>query len=343
MTEAMTGDTPESTSEAMTEHSTDLLIVGAGPTGLYAAYYAGFRGWSTIILDNLPEAGGQITAMYPEKDIYDVAGFPTVRGRILVEELKKQADQFGPKYLLGSQATTLSSSEDDPVVVETSDGDRITAKAALVCGGIGSFRPRPLPAGAGWESRGLEFFVPNPDEHADKHIVIVGGGDSALDWAHMLHPRAKSVSVVHRRDQFRAHGAMLDKAREVGINICTPFEVTALRGPDSVSEVEITHKKTGDITILPADTVIAALGFIANIGPISDWGLELEKRRILVATDMSTNIPRVFAAGDIAVYQGKVPLLSVGFGEAALAVNNAAPFVSPELGVFPGHSSGESN
>ena len=327
----------------MTDHRADMLIVGAGPTGLYAAYYAGFRGWSTIVLDNLPEAGGQITAMYPEKDIFDVAGFPTIRGRILVADLKKQADQFEPKYQLGQQAGSLQTSEDGPVVVETLDGDRIEAKSVLICGGIGSFRPRPLPAGAGWESKGLSFFVPDPDAHAGQDIVIVGGGDSAIDWAHMLHPIAKSVAVVHRRDQFRAHGAMLTQAKEMGVRFYTPHEVTALRGDPELSEVEITHKKSGDIEVLKADAVIAALGFIANIGPIADWGLELEKRRIVVGTDMATNLPRVFAAGDIAVYPGKVPLLSVGFGEAALAVNNAAPYVSPELGVFPGHSSGESN
>lgn len=327
----------------MTTHETDFLIIGAGPTGLYAAYYAGFRGWSTMVLDNLPEAGGQVTAMYPEKDIFDVAGFPAIRGRVLVEDLKAQADQFKPTYLLGQQATTLSTSAEGPAIVETAEGDTIEAKSVLISGGIGSFRPRPLPAGAGWEDKGLQFFVPNPDVYAEQDIVIVGGGDSAIDWAHMLHPIAKSVAVVHRRDQFRAHGAMLTKAKELGIRFCTPYEVTALRGEPSVAEVEITHKKTGEVEVLAADTVIAALGFIANIGPIADWGLDLEKRRILVNTDMSTNLPRVFAAGDIAVYDGKVPLLSVGFGEAALAVNNAAPFVSPELGVFPGHSSGESN
>ncbi|MDZ7576842.1 MAG: NAD(P)/FAD-dependent oxidoreductase [Candidatus Nanopelagicales bacterium] len=327
----------------MTDVNVDLAIIGAGPTGLYAAYYSGFRGWSTAVIDALPEVGGQITAMYPEKEISDVAGFPSVRGRVLVEQLKQQADQFNPRYVLGTQATTMTAPESGPVVIESDDGTKVTAKAALITGGIGSFRPRPLPAGDGWEGRGLEFFVPRTDKFAGRDIVIVGGGDSALDWAHMLHPVAKSVAVVHRRDQFRAHGTLVDKARELGMKLMTPYEVTALRGDPNLSEVEITHKKTGDITVLPAQSVIAALGFVANIGPIAQWGLDLEKRHILVDTHMRTNLPNVFAAGDIAVYPGKVPLLAVGFGEAALAVNNAAPIVSPELGVFPGHSSGESN
>ncbi|MCB0917028.1 MAG: NAD(P)/FAD-dependent oxidoreductase [Actinobacteria bacterium] len=326
----------------MKELTADVIIVGAGPTGLYAAYYAGFRGWTTVVLDNLPEAGGQITAMYPEKEIYDVAGFPSIRGRVLVDELKAQADEFEPQYLLGSQAKELEAS-DEHVIIRTDDDITITGRALIITGGIGSFRPRPLPAGQEWENRGLSFFVTDPQAHDGKDVVIVGGGDSALDWAHMMHPRANSVSVVHRRDQFRAHGSMVDQARKLGIAFYTPYEVTSLRGDDNVAEVEITHKKSGEVTVLPAQSVIAALGFIANIGPIADWGLEIEKRRIVVAPDMSTNLPRVFAAGDITTYRGKVPLLSLGFGEAALAVNNAAPLVSPELGVFPGHSSGESN
>ncbi len=321
----------------------DMCVVGAGPTGLYAAYYSGFRGWSTAVVDALPEVGGQITAMYPEKDIFDVAGFPAVRGRVLVEELRKQADQFSPQYLLGDQAVSIDTPEGGPVTLSLAGGETVSAKAAIITGGIGSFKPRPLPAGGEWEGRGLVFFVPQPDDHADKDVVIVGGGDSALDWAHMLYPIAKSVTVVHRRDQFRAHASMVDKARELGIELITPCEVTAIRGNDRVTEVEVTSKTDGSLRVLPADTVVAALGFIANIGPMSEWGLELEKRHIRVDTTMATNLPGVFAAGDIAVYPGKVPLISIAFGEAALAVNNAAPIVSPELGVFPGHSSGESN
>jgi thioredoxin reductase (NADPH) len=321
----------------------DYAIVGAGPTGLYAAYYAGFRGWRTAVVDALPEVGGQITAMYPEKDIFDVAGFPAIRGRVLVEQLKAQADQYSPVYVLGEQAAELSAPEGGPITITTAQGSTITCTALLITGGIGSFRPRPLPAGGEWGGRGLVFFVPKPDEHAGRDIVIVGGGDSALDWAHMLHPIARSVTVVHRREQFRAHAAMVDKARDIGIRLMTPCEVTALRGNGQVAEVEITSKTDGTVTTLPAQTVVAALGFIANIGPIATWGLDLEKRHIRVDTQMRTNLPGVFAAGDIAVYPGKVPLISIAFGEAALAVNNAAPIINPDLGVFPGHSSGESH
>ena len=323
-------------------HSCDLLIIGAGPSGLYAAYYAGFRGWSVVVMDALPEAGGQITAMYPEKDIFDVAGFPAIKGRALVDDLVEQAAPFSPTYLLGHQAVGLETSHDDLARVTTDIGTTIEAKAVVITGGIGSFTPRALPADDGWAGKGLVYFVPQFDVHAGKDVVIVGGGDSAFDWAYALHPIARSVALVHRREQFRAHGAMVDKVRDMGVRLMTSSELSAIRGADLIAEVDITHKESGEVTTLPAQTVVASLGFIANIGPMAKWGLELEKRHILVDTAMRTNLPRVFAAGDIVAYPGKVALISVGFGEAALAVNNAAPVIDPSQGIFPGHSSGES-
>jgi thioredoxin reductase len=324
-------------------HECDILIIGAGPAGLYAAYYAGFRGWSVVVMDALPEAGGQITAMYPEKDIFDVAGYTAVKGRVLVENLVASAAPFSPTYVLGEQAVDLDAPEDGPVTVTGSAGTVISAKAVIITGGIGSFTPRALPADDGWEGRGLVYFVPQLADHADKDIVIVGGGDSAFDWAYALQPIARSVSLVHRREQFRAHGSMIDTVRDMGVALFTSCEVSAIRGEERIAEVEVTHKVTGEVTLLPAQTVVAALGFVANIGPIATWGVELLKRHIVVDTAMRTNLPHVFAAGDIVTYPGKVPLISVGFGEAALAVNNAAPIVDPGMGIFPGHSSGGSS
>lgn len=321
-------------------HECDVLIIGAGPAGLYAAYYAGFRGWSVVVMDALPEAGGQITAMYPEKDIFDVAGYTSVKGRVLVDNLVASAAPFSPTYVLGEQAVDLDAPEEGPVTVTGTLGSTIVAKAVIITGGIGSFTPRALPADDGWEGRGLVYFVPSLAEHADKDVVIVGGGDSAFDWAHALAPLARSVSLVHRREQFRAHGSMIDAVRDMGVALFTSCEVSAIRGADSIAEVEVTHKTTGEVTLLPAQTVVAALGFVANIGPIATWGVELLKRHIVVDTAMRTSLPHVFAAGDIVTYPGKVPLISVGFGEAALAVNNAAPIVDPGMGIFPGHSSG---
>jgi ferredoxin/flavodoxin---NADP+ reductase len=329
-------DAPEVT------HECDILIIGAGPSGLYGAYYAGFRGWSVAVMDALPEVGGQITAMYPEKDIFDVAGFPAVKGRVLVEQLVAAAAPYSPTYLLGEQAVSLSTSADEPALVTGADGTTVRAKAVIITGGIGSFTPRALPADDGWAGRGLVYFVPRLADHADRDIVIVGGGDSAFDWAYTLAPIARSVALVHRREQFRAHGSMVDQVRGLGVRLFTSTEVSAIRGDGVIGEVEITHKTSGEVSVLPAQTVVAALGFVANIGPIAQWGVELTKRHITVDTAMRTNLPRVFAAGDIVTYEGKVPLISVGFGEAALAVNNAAPIVEPGMGIFPGHSSGGS-
>lgn len=324
-------------------HECDVAIIGAGPAGLYGAYYAGFRGWSVVVVDALPEVGGQITAMYPEKQIFDVAGHPAVKGRQLVENLVAAAQPYSPTYVLGEQATELHAPQGGPVAVTTSAGTVVTAKAVVITGGIGSFTPRPLPSGEGWEGRGLVNFVPRLADHAGRDVVIVGGGDSAFDWAHALHPVARSVSLVHRREQFRAHGSMVEQVRDLGVRMFTSSELTAVRGSDSgIAEVEITHKTLGEHTVLPAQTVVAALGFVANIGPMAGWGLTLEKRRIVVDSAMRTNLPGVFAAGDITTYEGKVPLISVGFGEAALAVNNAAPIIEPGMGIFPGHSSGGS-
>ncbi len=319
-----------------------MLIIGAGPTGLYAAYYAGFRGFSIAVIDALPEPGGQITAMYPEKDIFDVAGFPQVKGRALVDGLLEQADQFKPTYFLGEQAVMLTDDETG-VTVQTDAGTSIRAKAIVITSGIGSFKPRPIPIGEEWVGKGVVYFVPQLAEHADKDVVIIGGGDSAFDWAWALKPLARSVALVHRRDQFRAHASMVDKVRNAGVRLITSAEICDARGTDGITEVDVKYKADGSIETLSADTVVAALGFIANIGPLADWGLNLEKRRLVVDTSMRTNHQRVYAAGDITTYPGKVPLISVGFGEAATAVNNAAPLVDPTHGVFPGHSSGETS
>ncbi len=317
-------------------HECDLLIIGAGPTGLFAAYYAGFRGHRVVVVDSLPELGGQITAMYPEKQIFDVAGFPSVKGRDLVDGLVEQAGSGDPTYVLDRTASTLET-DDEGVTVGLDDGSTVRAGAVLITAGIGKFSPRPLPAGEGWLGRGLEFFVPSFAPYAGKDVVIVGGGDSAFDWALHLEPVARSVALVHRRDAFRAHERTVQQVRDSSVEIITKAQVTALNGDDLLESVEIT---IGDEkTTRPAQAVVAALGFIADLGPVQEWGLEVEKRHILVSPSMQTNLPRVFAAGDVTEYPGKVRLIAVGFGEAATAVNNATVAIDPNAKVFPGHSS----
>ena len=316
---------------------TDLLIIGAGPTGLYAAYYAGFRGLKVAVVDSLPELGGQITAMYPEKAILDVAGFPTIKGRDLVAGLVEQAQTADPAYFLDRTAMTLTH-DGERVVVGLDDGTQIDAGAVMITAGIGKFSPRALPAGEGWVGRGLEFFVPSFAPYVGKDVVIVGGGDSAFDWAQHLEPIAASVTLVHRRDAFRAHERTVAAVRASSVEIITRAQVSAVRGGAGVEEVEITVDGQ-EPTTRPAQAVVAALGFIADLGALQTWGITTEKRHVVVDSAMRTNLDRVFAAGDITEYPGKVRLIAVGFGEAATAVNNAAVKIDPTAHVFPGHSS----
>lgn len=316
--------------------SIDLLIVGAGPVGLFGAYYAGVRQLSTLVVDSLEEPGGQITAMYPEKAIFDVAGFPSIRGRDLVENLIEQAAQHKPEYLLGEQASGLTPREGG-FTVTTDKGTVIETRAIVITGGIGTFSPRPLPAGGEYLGRGLVHFVRDPASCAGEDVVIVGGGDSAVDWALMLEPIARSVTLVHRRAEFRAHPHSVEQLKASTVRMITEAQVAEVRGAESVEEIDVT---TPDgIVALPTTKIVAALGFTANLGPLQEWGIELHKRNISVDPSGATNVPGIYAAGDIVEYPGKVKLIVSGFGEVATAVNNIAAYLNPNVSAFPGHLS----
>jgi thioredoxin reductase (NADPH) len=317
----------------------DIAVIGAGPVGLYAAYYAGFRGLSTALVDSLPELGGQVSAMYPEKPIFDIAGFPSIKGRDLVTSLVEQVARFHPTYVLDQQAQSLVRGADGRIELTTSAGVTVKAKAVVISGGLGTFTPRPLPGGEQWIGRGLAFFVPRLVDHAGQDVVVVGGGDSACDWALSLEPIARSVTLVHRRGTFRAHAHTVEKVMASSVQVITDAEVSKLLGADALERVEVTTRDGSEIS-LPTQAVIAALGFTANLGPIRQWGIDIVGNRYIpVDTTMATNVPGVYAAGDITDYRGKVRLISVGFGEAATAINNAAVLIDPEEPLFPGHSS----
>jgi ferredoxin/flavodoxin---NADP+ reductase len=323
--------------EGANTKSVDVLIVGAGPVGLFGAYYAGVRKLKTAVLDSLEEPGGQITAMYPEKAIFDVAGFPAIRGRELVDQLVAQAAPFDPDYVLGHQAVGLERG-DGLFAVTTSNGLRIESRAIVITGGIGTFSPRPLPAGQEFVGRGVVHFVPDPAVYKDLNVVVVGGGDSALDWALMLEPIAKSVTLVHRRAQFRAHPHSVELVRASTVEILTDAQISGLSGDPELVEAHV--RVDGIAKSLPCDKLVAALGFTANLGPLLEWGIEIVGRRhIKVDTKGATTVPGVYAAGDIVDYEGKVRLIATGFGEVATAVNNAAAYLNPDVSAFPGHLS----
>lgn len=317
------------------DHEVDLLVLGAGPAGLFATYYAGFRGLRVALADSLPELGGQVTAMYPEKQILDVAGFPSVKGRDLVEGLSRQAACADPAYLLGRTATDLVH-DDEGVTVGFDDGSSVRTATVVIAGGIGKFSPRPLPAGSAWVGRGVEYFVPSFEPYREKDVVIVGGGDSAFDWAQQLERLARTVTLVHRRDRFRAHARTVEAVRGSSVRLVTNAQVVEVRGGEHVEQILL--DVDGVEELVGCQAVIAALGFVADLGPIQGWGIETSRRHVVVDSAMRTNLRRVFAAGDITAYPGKVHLIAVGFGEAATAVNNAAVVVDPSAHVFPGHS-----
>ncbi|MEJ2538701.1 MAG: NAD(P)/FAD-dependent oxidoreductase [Gemmatimonadota bacterium] len=320
----------------------DLTIIGGGPTGLFAAFYAGMRGLNTRIIDSLPELGGQLTALYPEKYIYDVGGFPRVLAKDLSRGLVDQAMQFDPEVLLDDEVAEISR-EEDHFVLRARSGEYGT-RAILVAGGRGAFEPRTLGC-PGYDEllhNGVEYAVKDPEAYRGKRVVVVGGGDSALDWALILKDLCTDLWVVHRRDGFRAHDATVDQlnqAVEAGeVGLLTFHEVREVHGNGTLDAITVFDNRTQEDQRLEADAVLTFLGFKPELGPIKNWGLDLEKNRIKVSPLMETSVPGIFGAGDIVTYEGKLDLIATGFAEAAIAANNAARFVDPEARVNPGHS-----
>lgn len=319
----------------------DLTIIGAGPTGLYGAFYAGMREMKTKIIDALPEVGGQLTALYPEKYIYDAPGYPKVLAKDLVKYLYEQAIQWNPTMCLDERVLKLERREDGTLVLSTSKGEHLT-RSLVIAAGVGAFAPNRLVAQGveQFEGTGVQYFVKEKAAFKDKRLLIVGGGDSAVDWALNLPGTAGAITLIHRRDEFRAHESSVNQLKSSGdVRILTPYEVKSVEGNGKIERVVIYHNKSKEEETLDVDAILVNIGFKADIGPIRDWGLVLEKRGIIVNNKMETNIPGVFAAGDIAAEEIKMNLIATGYGQAAMAVNIAKHFVDPGAAVFPGHSS----
>jgi thioredoxin reductase (NADPH) len=320
----------------------DITIIGGGPTGLFAAFYAGLRGVSARIIDSLPELGGQLSALYPEKYIYDVGGFPQILARDLASNLIEQGLQFGADVRLEEQVQELIRT-DDGFILTTNRG-RYPTRAVVIAAGKGAFAPRMLEC-PGYErllGRGVAYHVKDPAAYEGKRVLLVGGGDSAVDWALNLKDRTERLVLIHRREGFRAHAhsmAQLKAAVEAGeVELLTHREVREIHGEDSVCAVTIFDNRTDEDETLEVDAVVALIGFRPDLGPIAKWGLELERNSIRVSSTMATNIPGVFAAGDIVTYEGKLELIATGFSEAAIAVNYAVHHIDPKARVSPGHS-----
>lgn len=317
----------------------DVLIIGAGPAGLFATYYAGMRDLSVVVVDSLSHLGGQVAALYPEKLIYDVAGLPAVRGRDLIASLVEQAQSAQPQIILGEECATAEDQPDGSIIVTTTVGTAIQCGAVLITGGIGRFTPRALPAVDAYSGDGIHRVVGPAQDYVGQDVVIVGGGDSAVDWANMMVETAKSVTLIHRRERFTAHESSVEEVRNSRCRIITEAEILEVAGDPTVRFVLVKDHKADAVETISASVIIPALGHVASLGSLTNWGLAITGRQIEVNSDMSTKRSRIYAAGDITEYPGKVRLMVVGFGEAATAVNNIAVALRPEASLFPGHSS----
>ena len=321
----------------------DVTIIGAGPTGLFGAFYAGMRELRTKIIDALPEPGGQLIALYPEKHVFDAPGYPDIIAKDLVTQLVAQAMRWNPTMVLGERVLQLTHREDGIIVLGTDKGTHLT-RTVVIAAGVGAFEPTRLkaPGVDDMDGHGVHYFVKQKSVFKDKHLLIVGGGDSAVDWAINLQDTARHITLCHRRNEFRAHESTVNEMMASPadkLEVLTPWEVRSVHGGTEVDHVVIYHNGTQEERTIPVDAVLLNLGFKADIGPIKEWGLKLDKRTIVINERTETNLPGVYAAGDIAAEAVKMNLIATCYGQAALAVNVAKNYIDPRSSIFPGHSS----
>ena len=316
---------------------TDLLIIGAGPTGLFTVFEAGLLKMKCHLIDSLPQPGGQLTEIYPKKPIYDIPGYPVVMAGELIDNLMAQIEPFNPGFTLGESAATIEKTEDGKFIVTTDKGTKHKAPSVAIAGGLGVFTPRkpPIENLVDLENKGVDYMIKDPEKFRDQRVVISGGGDSALDWTIFLADVAKEVSLVHRRSSFRGHLDSVDKVMELAnegkVKLITNAEVKEVHGDDKLASVGIKSKELGDISI-DCDYWLPLFGLTPTLGPIGDWGLEIEKNSIVVdnATDYRTNIDGIYAIGDVNTYPGKLKLILCGFHEATIMVQSAFKRAFPD-------------
>ena len=316
---------------------TDILIIGAGPTGLFTVFEAGLLQLKCHLIDALPQPGGQCAEIYPKKPIYDIPGFPEVMAGDLVDNLLEQIKPFQPGFTLGERAETIERQEDDTFVVTTDRGTKHQAPVVAIAGGLGSFEPRKplLPNLSKYEDRGVAYMIKDPEVYRNKKVLLAGGGDSALDWAIFLAEIASELTLVHRRNEFRGALDSVDKVQELKnsgkINLITPAEVTDLKGDGQLKAVVVQNTATGESEEVGVDHFIPLFGLSPKLGPIADWGLEIEKNAIKVdnALDYQTNVPGIYAIGDVNTYPGKLKLILCGFHEATLMCQSAYQRIHP--------------
>ena len=328
----------------------DITFIGAGPTGLFGAFYAGLREMKVKVIDALPQPGGQLIALYPDKMIYDTPGFPAILAKELASCLTEQATQWKPIMALEERAINLTRAPlprgdngQECWILET-DKDVHYSRTVVIAAGIGAFRPTKLnnESIARFEGKGVEYWVKDVNDHAGMRVLIVGGGDSAVDWSLALEPIAEHVTLIHRRQGFRAHDTSVNALMESSVDTRIFYELREFQGDESLERALIFDNRTDDETTIEIDAGILALGFKAELGPIREWGLEtIGRRYIKVNSKMETNLPGVYAAGDIALQEETDPLnlIVVGYGQVTVAVNYAYAAVKPGGKVFPGHSS----
>lgn len=320
----------------------DITIIGGGPTGLFTAFYGGMRQATVKLIESLPQLGGQLSALYPEKYIYDVAGFPKVRAQQLVNNLKEQMATFNQTVCL-EQSVEKIEKQSDGIFKLITNKEVHLSKTIIITAGNGAFQPRRLELenSSQYEGKNLYYFIDDLHQFAGQKVVVFGGGDSAVDWALMLEPIAEKVTIVHRRDKFRAHEHSVKNLQHSKVEIKTPYVPADLLSNGEGDIAQVVLKNVNDKTeeTVDVDAVICNYGFVSSLGPIKEWGLEISKNSIMVNSKMETNIPGIYAAGDICTYEGKVKLIACGFGEAPTAVNNAKTFIDPKAKAQPLHSS----